>query len=73
MREPKFPIGTVFKTRHKHPRTCTVIDIYRTFNSAGEQVDMRYVTTHEFLGQILTDTQVPETAIQLGTVISIPE
>jgi hypothetical protein len=73
MRQAKYKIGTVFLTRHRHPRKCTVIDIYRTFNSKNEEVDMKYVTVHETLGQQVRDTNVPETSIQLGTVLFQPE
>lgn len=60
-----FPIGTRFKTRGKHPRLCTVVDILKTYNSAGELVEVRYLTTHECLGQIVTD-RVVRTTIAMG-------
>jgi hypothetical protein len=65
-RPARFPIGTQFKTRGKKPRLCTVTDILKTFNSAGEQVSLCYVAEHEFMGQILTDNAVTETAIAMG-------
>lgn len=61
-----FPIGTVFKTRGKHPNICTVTDILHTFNSKGELVKVRYVATHEFLGQVVTDHDVPGVTIAMG-------
>lgn len=64
--EPKFSIGTKFKTRGKTPRLCTVIDVLRTFNSANELVSIRYVATHEFLGQIVSSKDVCETTIAMG-------
>jgi hypothetical protein len=64
--EPKYAIGTQFKTRGKAPRTCTVVDIYRTYNSNGELVKVRYVATHEFMGQTVTDYDVVETTIVRG-------
>ena len=64
----KFNIGTQYKTCGKHPRLCTVIDILRTYNSAGELVKTRYVATHEFLGQTITDSDVPETTVARGLV-----
>jgi hypothetical protein len=33
MREAKYAIGTKFKTRHKIPRYCEVVDILKTYNS----------------------------------------
>lgn len=66
---PKYPIGTKFKTRGKAPRLCTVIDILRTYNHAGELVSIRYVATHDFLGQKVIDLDVPETTISMGIVV----
>ena len=67
-REPKFSIGTQYKTRGKHPRICTVVDILKTFNSQNELVSIRYVSTHEFAGQSVTDRDVPETTIAMGLI-----
>jgi hypothetical protein len=64
--QPKFPIGTEFRTRGKAPKLCTVIDILRTFNSSGELVRVRYVATHELIGQTVTDSDVLETTIAMG-------
>lgn len=63
--EPKYPIGTQFKSRGKFPRTCTVIDILKTYNHAGELVEIQYVATHDFMGQSIKDKYV-ETSIALG-------
>lgn len=65
-RQPKFSIGQQFKTRGKHPKLCTVTDILRTYNSAGELVSLRYVATHEFAGQLVIDHDVVETTIAMG-------
>ncbi|WOB06508.1 hypothetical protein [Piscinibacter gummiphilus] len=55
-----YPIGTKFARRVSAKRTdvCTVVDIHRTYNNAGELVKTRYVATHEFLGQVVTDHDV---------------
>ena len=66
--EPIFKIGTQFKTRGKHPRLCTVIDILKTYNSLNELIKIRYVATHEFLNQTITDDDVFETTIKLGLI-----
>lgn len=66
MTEPRFSIGTQYLTRGKHPRLCTVTDVLRTYNSAGELVRLRYVATHEFMGQTLTDSDVCDTTIAMG-------
>ena len=62
------PIGTQFKTRHKHPRLCTVIDIYTTYNSTGDVVKIRYVATHNCLGQQVVDYDVVQTTIDMGLI-----
>lgn len=64
----KFPIGTTFKTRGKHPRLCKVTDIWRTYNDAGELVSIRYVAEHEFMGRAIVDRDVVETTIAMGHV-----
>ena len=64
----KYRIGTVFKTRGKSPKVCTVVDILRTYNDAGKLVQTRYVATHYFMGQIVTDRNVVETTIAMGLV-----
>lgn len=63
--QPRFEIGTVYhyKLGAKIRRVYTVTDIYKTYNSAGELVKMRYVVQHDFCGQILTRYDVTETEI----------
>lgn len=61
-----FPIGTVFKTRGKAPKTCVIVDVLKTYNSAGELVKTRYVATHEFMGQTITDREVLPTTVAMG-------
>jgi hypothetical protein len=65
-RTAKYSIGTQFKSRGKHPRLYTVIDIHRTYNAAGEMVKLRYVATFELMGQKVTDYDVVETSISMG-------
>ncbi len=61
----RFPIGTQYvPTRHKY--LCTVVDHLTTTNSKGEIVALRYVTTHEFCGQTLTERDVVDTTIARG-------
>lgn len=64
----KYPIGTKFKTRGKAPRVCTVVDYHTTTNLAGEVVKERYVATHEFMGQIVTDYDVCAVTIARGLI-----
>lgn len=63
--KPRFSIGQQFYTSGKHPRLCTVTDILTTCNLAGETVKIRYVATHEFMGQTITDNDVLETSIAM--------
>lgn len=65
----EYPIGTLFKTRGKAPRLCTVVDIYKTYNLAGELVKTRYVATHEFCGQLVNDYDVVATTIAMGLIL----
>lgn len=65
-RQPRFQIGQQYKTLGKFSRLCTIIDILRTFNSSNELVQIRYVATHEFMGQTVTESDVVETTIARG-------
>jgi hypothetical protein len=65
-RQSKFPIGTQFvkvSAKGKRRDLCTVVDIYRTYNSEGKLVSLRYVAEHDFMGQKVTDYEVVETTI----------
>lgn len=64
----KFNIGQQFKSRGKHPLLCTITDVLKTYNSRGELVKVRYVATHDVLGQVVTDYDVCETSISRGLV-----
>ena len=66
--EAKYPIGTQYYTRGKHPRLCTVRDVWKTYNSAGELVATRYVADHEAMGQTVTEYHIVETMIAMGVV-----
>lgn len=66
--EVRFTIGTRFKTRGKNPKVCIIADILKTYNNAGELVKIRYVATHDFLGQVVTDSDVCDTTIAMGLI-----
>lgn len=51
-----YPVGTVYHDRNN--RVCTIVDRLTTTNLAGEVVRVRYVATHEFMGQTVTDRDV---------------
>ena len=63
MKDARYPIGTQFLSGGKHKRMSTVTDILKTYNMAGELVNIRYVATHEFVGQIVTDRDVCDATI----------
>lgn len=65
----KYPVGTRFITNRGEKRTeHTVTDFHVTRNLAGEIVRMRYVATHTFCGQTVTDADVVETTISRGLI-----
>jgi hypothetical protein len=70
MSQPKFKIGQQFKTRGKFPKICTIRDIWKTYDSKGELVRLRYVATHELIGQLVWDRDVCETTVAMGLVPS---
>ncbi len=59
----RFPIGTQYLMRGKRSDLCTVVDIYKTYNSKEELVRIRYVSVHNFLGQDIVDNDVVDTTI----------
>jgi len=66
--EPQYAIGQQFMTRGCTPRLCTIVDIHKTYNAAGDLVKYCYVATHEFMGQTLTDCEVPEATVTRGLI-----
>jgi len=58
-----YEIGTKYESRHK---TWTVIDILKTYNSKNELVKLRYVATHQLMGQPITDYDVVPVTISRG-------
>ena len=60
----QYAIGTQFiRATGKSRPVETIVDIYTTRNDAGEVVKLRYVATHDYLGQAVTDHDVPEATI----------
>lgn len=62
----RYAIGTQYIPKGKRKDVCTVIDQLTTRNSRGDVVELRYVSTHEFLGQIVTSRDVAEATIARG-------
>lgn len=69
MTEQRFKIGTQFLTRGKAPRLCTITDVLRTYNSAGELVRLRYVATHQFMSQTLSASEVCDATVAMGKAL----
>lgn len=67
----KFSIGTKFKTRGKYPRFCTIVDIFKTYNSKNELVKINYIATHKFNGQQLFDYSIVETTVAMGLISTL--
>jgi len=66
-REPQFEIGATFIRRgRKNKQVETVVDIITWTNSNGECVGHRYVCEHDFMGQVVTDSDVVGATIALG-------
>jgi hypothetical protein len=64
-----YEIGTKFIPNGRDYE-CTVVDILRTYNSARELVRIRYVATHQFCGQTITDSDVVAATIARGLIAS---
>lgn len=66
MNTHRFPIGTQYTTRGKHPQVCTVVDQLTTTNSKGDVVRTFYVTEHQFCGQSVRNYDVVDPTIAMG-------
>lgn len=51
-----YAIGTEFMTLGKHPRVCTIRDVWTTYNTAGEVVRIEYVSDSDYIGGKLEQT-----------------
>lgn len=61
-------IGTKYQNRGKRKDICTVIDILKTYNNAGDLVQTRYVAEHTFMGQQVIERDVVATTIKIGMI-----
>jgi hypothetical protein len=62
-------VGTKFIRRGtKRKDIETVIDIHTTTNLKGEVVKVSYVSTHIFMGQVITNYDIIGTTILRGLV-----
>lgn len=63
------PMGTKYNSKHgKISRIATVTDYHVTTNLAGEIVNRRYVSTHDFMGQAITERDITETEIRRNLI-----
>lgn len=66
-------IGTRFTRATGRERSVeTVTDVLTTTNSKGEVVSVRYVATHEFCGQTVTDYDVPQATLARAEIVEDP-
>jgi hypothetical protein len=63
--EPRFTVGTEWLGRGKYPTLNRIEDILRTYNAAGELVGIDYLSSHDFMGQRVTQRDV-DTTIAMG-------
>ena len=62
----KHPLGTQYLSHGKNPVLCTVTDYHVTKNIEGAIVRERYVASHDFLDQTVTEIDIPEITIARG-------
>ena len=73
MRIQKYGVGTNFirkSGKRKNKQVETITDVYRTYNNANELIKIRYVATHEFIGNTITDYDVLETTISRSELVT---
>lgn len=61
-------IGRKFEQRlpKGKKRLCTIVDFITCTNSKGEVIKSYFVSTHEFMGQTITDHEVPRSTVSRG-------
>lgn len=64
--QARFKIGQQYMGRGSQPKLHTVTDIYKTYNSNGELVKIRYAASCNFMGQTLVNHDVVDTTIAMG-------
>ena len=70
MKMNKFKIGTKFiRAAGKKKAIETIEDIYITKNSKGKVVNIKYVCSHDFMGQKVYDYDVPSATIVRAKLI----
>lgn len=63
----EYPLGTRYVRQcGKRKDVCTIVDVLKTYNAAGDLVRVRYVATHDFLGQKVLDADVCAVTVARG-------
>jgi len=70
--QPEFGVGTLYRTSGKHPRDCLVMDVLRTYDTAGRLVAVRYVSVSQFMGQTIVKHDAVGVTIKKGLVKAVP-
>jgi hypothetical protein len=68
LQTPENLIGVQYMTRGKSPRLCTVVDKHTTYAMDGSIFRERYVSTYDFIGQLMTNYDVVRTTIVMNQV-----
>lgn len=67
MIEQKYEIGTKFN-HYALKSIHTIVDVHKTYNSAGNLISWTYIVENELMGQKLTGT-ISQTTIDRSTII----
>ena len=68
-RKPQHTVGTQFiRATSKRKDIETVVDILTTINLSGDVVKIRYICSHDFLGQQVLDYDVNAVTIARGLI-----
>lgn len=61
-----YPIGTEYLSSGKHPRHCTVKEVFKTYNSRGELCRVTYLVGHQLGTQTVYEHDVCGVTIAKG-------
>ena len=68
--KPRFPVGTIYKTRQGCE--CTVCNILYTYDDTGKLIKVRYEATFMHAGQLVKKYDIHEDRIE-KFLVSVPE
>jgi len=65
-----WPLGTKFiRYSSKRRDIETIVDIHTTTNNSGKVVSVKYVTSHDLMGQTVKDYTVPAALIARSEIL----